>query len=73
MSGHIIPLHHSPLCRKRIEKINWSDRVRNGISRRAKEKRDNLYTIKRRKTNWICRILLMFSLINHVIEGKRED
>jgi hypothetical protein len=73
MNMHIIPLHHSPFCWKRIQKINRSDRVKMGILHRAKEKRNILSTMKRRRANWIGHILPRFSLLNHVIEGKKEE
>ena len=41
--------------------------------RRGKEKRHILHTIKRRKANWIGHILLRFSILNHVIEGKKVE
>jgi len=73
MSGYNIPLHHSPLFWKWIQKISWSDRVKEGVLRRAKEKRNILRTIKRRKANWIGRILVRLSLLTHVTEGKKEE
>jgi hypothetical protein len=60
----------------RIE-ISWTDRVRNGeVLRRVKEERNVLHTVKRRKANWIGRILWRSCLQKQVIEGKmkgRED
>jgi hypothetical protein len=47
--------------------------VRNGILHRAKEKKNILHTIKRRKANWIDCTLLRFSLLNQVIGGKKEE
>jgi hypothetical protein len=44
-----------------------------GVLRRAKEKRNIPRTIKRRKANWIGRILLRLSLLNHVTAGKKEE
>jgi len=36
-----------------MEKISWTDHVRNGeVLRRVKEERNNLHTVKRRKVNW---------------------
>jgi hypothetical protein len=40
-------------CWRGMEKINWTDRVRNEVVQRVKEDRYILHTIKRRKDNWI--------------------
>jgi hypothetical protein len=46
------------MCWRRMEKISWTDRVRNEeILHRVKEMRNILRTIKRRKVNWIGHIL----------------
>jgi hypothetical protein len=56
-----------------MEKISWTDRVRNEeVLHRVKEERDIVHTIKRRKTNWIGHILRRNCLLKHVIEGKLE-
>jgi hypothetical protein len=55
-----------------MEKISWTDRVRNGVLHRVKEERNILHTIKRRKSNWIGHILRRNFLLKHVIEGKLE-
>jgi hypothetical protein len=56
-----------------MEKISWTDRVRNEeVLRRVKEERNILHTIKRRKANWIGRILRRNCFLKHVIEGKLE-
>jgi hypothetical protein len=45
-------------CWRRMEKINWTDRVRNEkVLHRVKEERNIVHTIKRRKANWIGRTL----------------
>jgi hypothetical protein len=36
----------------------------------VKEKKNILYTVNRRKANWIGQILLRICPLNHVIEGK---
>jgi hypothetical protein len=54
---------------RRMEKISWTDRVRNEVLQRVKEERNILQTIKRRKANWISHILCTNCLLNHVIEG----
>jgi hypothetical protein len=56
-----------------MEKISWTDRVRNEeVLHRAKEERNIVHTIKRRKANWIGHILHRNCLLKHVIEGKLE-
>jgi hypothetical protein len=53
-----------------MEKISWTDRVRNeGVLHRVKE-RNILHKMKRRKTNWIRHILRRNCLLKPVIEGK---
>jgi hypothetical protein len=62
-------------CWRRMEKISWTDRVRNEeVSHRVNEERNNLYKIKI-TTKWIGRILRRYCLLKHVIEGNkgRED
>jgi hypothetical protein len=57
-----------------MEKISWTDRVRNEeILHSIKEERNILHTIKRRKANWIGHILRRNCLLKHVIEGKLEE
>ena len=59
-------------CRK-IEKISRTDRVENEEELyRSKKKRIILYTLKRRKANWIGEILRWNFLLKHVIEGNIE-
>jgi hypothetical protein len=54
-----------------MEKISWTDRVRNEeVLHRVKEERNIVHTIKRRKANWIGQILRRNCLLKHVIEGK---
>jgi hypothetical protein len=56
-----------------VEKISWTDRVRNQeILHRVKEERNILRTIKRRKDNWIGHILRRNCLPKQVILGKTE-
>jgi hypothetical protein len=56
-----------------MEKISWTDRVRNEeVLHRVKEERNIVHTIKRRKANWICHILCRNCLLKHVIEGELE-
>jgi hypothetical protein len=56
-----------------MEKISWTDRVRNEeVLHRVNEERNILHTIKRRKANWIGHILRRNCLLKHVIEGRIE-
>src|SRR5215475_9556613 len=58
-------------CWRRMEKISWTDHVRNEeVLLRVKEQRNILYEICKRKANWIGHILLGNSLLQRVIEGK---
>jgi hypothetical protein len=60
-------------CWRRIEKISWTDRVRNeDVLHTVKEERNIVHTIKRRKANWIGHILRRNCLLIHVNEGKLE-
>jgi hypothetical protein len=57
---------------EKMEKISWTDHMRNEeVLRRVKEERNILHTIKR-KTNWIGHILRRKYLLKHVIEGNLE-
>jgi hypothetical protein len=55
-------------CWRRMEKISLTNRVRNEVLHRAKEERNIVHTIKRRKANMLRRNCLL----KHVIEGKLE-
>jgi hypothetical protein len=56
-----------------MEKISWTDRVRNEeVLHRVKEERNIVHTVKRNKANWIGHILRRNCLLTHVIEGKLE-
>jgi hypothetical protein len=56
-----------------MEKISWTDRVRNEeVLHRVKEERNILHSIKRTKANWIGHILRRNYVLKHVIEGKLE-
>ena len=59
-----------------LEKINWTDRVRNEVLQKVKEERNILDTAKRIKANWIGHILhrnCHLRRLRHVIEGKVES
>jgi hypothetical protein len=62
-------------CWRRMEKISWTDHVRNEVVLlRVMEQRNILHEINERKTNWTGHILLRNCLLQRVIEGmiKRE-
>ena len=60
-------------CWRRMEKISWTDRVRNEeVLHRDKEQRNILHTVTRRKSNWIGYILRGNYLLKYAIEGKIE-
>jgi hypothetical protein len=53
-----------------MEKINWTDHVRNEeVLLRVKEQRNILHKISKRKANWIGHILGRSCLLRHVIKG----
>jgi hypothetical protein len=57
-------------CRRRMEKISWTDRVRNEeVLLRVKEQRKILHEIVKRKANWIGHILRRNCLLRQVIKG----
>jgi hypothetical protein len=56
---------------RRMEKISWTGRVRNGeVLLRVKEQRNIIHEISKRKANWIGHILRRNCLLQGVIEGK---
>jgi hypothetical protein len=58
-------------CWRRMEKISWTDHVRNSeVLLGVKEQRNILHDISKRKANWIGHILLRNCLLRRVIEGK---
>ena len=58
-------------CWRRMEKISWTDHVRNEeVLLRVSEQRNTLHEIRKRKANWISHILSRNFLLKQVIEGK---
>jgi len=58
-------------CWRRMEKISWTDHVRNeDVLLRVKEQRNILHEIRKRKANWIGHVLRRDCLLQRVIEGK---
>jgi len=57
-------------CWRRVEKISWTDRVRNGeVLLGVKEQGNILHEMSKRKANWIGHILHRNCLLQQVIEG----
>jgi hypothetical protein len=58
---------------RRLEKIRWTDLVRNGeVLHRVKEEKNILNTVNRRKVNWISHFLRRNFILKHITEGKIE-
>ena len=58
-------------CWRRMEKISWTDNVKNEeVLLRVNEQRNILHEIRKRKANWIGHILRRNCLLKQVIEGK---
>jgi hypothetical protein len=54
-----------------MEKISWTDHVRNeDVLLTVKEHRNTLHEIRKRKANWIGHILCRNCLLQRVIKGK---
>jgi hypothetical protein len=54
-----------------MEKISWTDHVRNEeVLLKVKEQKNILHEIRKRKVNWIGHILRRNCFLRHVIEGK---
>ena len=58
-------------CWRKMEKISWTDHVRNEeVLIRVNEQRNILHEIRKRKADWIGHILRRNCLLKQVIEGK---
>ena len=58
-------------CWRRMEKISWTDHVRNEeVLLTVNEHRNTLHEIRKRKVNGIGQILRRKWLLKHVIAGK---
>jgi hypothetical protein len=58
-------------CWRRMEKISWTDHIRNEeVLFRVNEQRNILHEIRNRKANWIDHILRRNCLLEQVTEGK---
>jgi hypothetical protein len=63
--------HFEMWCWTRMEKISWTDHVRNeDVSLRVKEQKNILHEICKRKANWIGHILHRNCILQRVIEEK---
>ena len=57
-----------------METISWTDRVKyEEVLHKFEGKRNIVYTVKRRKSNWIGHILGRDCLLKQVTEGKIEE
>jgi hypothetical protein len=52
-----------------MEKISWTNHIRNEVLLRVKQQRNILHEISKRKANWIGHILRRNCLLQQVIEG----
>jgi len=67
----IMLLFINRLLRRRMEKISWTDHVKNEeVLLSVNEQRNILHEIIKRKANWIGHILGRNCLLKQVIEGK---
>ena len=53
-----------------MEKISWTDHVRNEVLLRVKEHRNILHEIRKGEANWVGHILRRDCLLQQVNEGK---
>jgi hypothetical protein len=60
-------------CWRKLEKISWTDLVRNEkVLQSVKGERNILQRVKRKWANWIGHILRRNCRVGHVIQGKIE-
>jgi len=58
-------------CWRGMEKISWTDHVRNEeVLLKVKEYRNTLHEIRKRNANWVGHILRRNCILQRVIEGK---
>jgi hypothetical protein len=61
-------------CWRRMEKISWTDHVRNReVLLKVKEQRNILHEIRKWKANWMGHILRRNCLLKRVTEGKIKE
>ena len=69
--GYLVILESFEMCWRRMEKISWTDHVRNEeVLLRVSEQRNILHEISKWKANWIGHILHRNCLLQRVIEGE---
>jgi hypothetical protein len=56
-----------------MEKISWTNHVRNEVLLTVKEQRNIVHKISKQKANWIGHILRRNCLLQQVIKDKRRD
>jgi hypothetical protein len=60
-------------CWRRMEKISWTDYVRNeGVLFRVKKQRNILHEIRKRKANWIGHICIETAFYNRLLKERYE-
>ena len=58
-------------CWRRLEKISWTDHVRNEeVLLRVKEQKNSLHEINKRKANWIGHILRETAFYNGLLKER---
>jgi hypothetical protein len=55
-----------------MEKISWTDCVKNKVLQRSMEEMNSQYTMKQRKANWIGHFLHRNCLLKHTSEANAE-
>ena len=61
-------------CWRRMEKISWTDHVRNeDVLLTVKEKRNILHEISKRKANWIGHILRRNCLLEGLLKERYKE
>jgi hypothetical protein len=72
-TGTEIPRKFEMRCRRMVEKIIWTDRVRKvEVLHRVTQARVIIHAMKRRKSNWSDHILRRNCLLKHISKGKVE-
>jgi hypothetical protein len=68
---YFLSVNYIVWCWRRMEKISWTDHVRNkDVLLRVKEQKNIQHEIRKQKANWIGHILRRNRLLQRVIEGK---
>jgi hypothetical protein len=55
-----------------VEKVRWTDSVKNEVSQRVKEDRNLLHTVQGMKAKWMVHVLRRNCILNYVTKGKIE-